>query len=687
LRQPADADRSSVPGERRSLPVWFNAALAGVLVWCATSAIVAVVSVAYGWYKPVLVGAIATVIALGTVLYVVLKTRQQPVVSHGAAAAAIGMACLAFVLAGAFHSEHLLTDRDPGIYVNRGRSIARTQVLAPQERVGPYQDNRFSMHAASINVSRRGTLAANFFPMLPALLAIGWSIGGDTGLLLVPAVLGALGTLVTYALASRVLDARWALIAPVAMIVVPLQTWFARDAYSELLVQVLVLGGVWLFLKSRAGASLALAALGGAMIGSSTMARIDALLLVACAFVLAAVEWSRADAEPNPVRARWRVLVFFLALGALSILGVIVTRHTNLAYIKALHTQYKQVALAAIAGVAVFVVVVITHRLRPGIGHRIALSRVVAIAVGALTVLVAFWAYFIRPKPASALPPSRRGLSLAQRGAINSWYDARSLHWFSDYFGVIGVILIIAGFCLLGWWATRHVSDNVRRGAAAICVITLPWWLAYMIKPSISIDQPWAMRRFLPVLPGLSIAIAASLAWLCARAYHAPTVRSRAVSIAIAAVVVIGFLVPVALTAAPFRTARQESGAEAAIHGVCKRAGPDSAIFIFGAAYLDLELPQTIRGFCGVPAATSNAGFIDLPALAADWQQSGKRLIVATGQPQLLRAHVPTAVPIGKYVIADNHNLERSRLHPPRHSHPRRREIDLFEVPPTASAQ
>jgi hypothetical protein len=687
LRRPADPDRGGGPGDRRSLPVWFNAALVGILVWCASTAIFAVVALAYGWYRPGLVGASAAIAALGAVLYVALNSRPQAVTSHGAAAAAIGLACLAFVLAGAFHSEHLLTDRDPGIYNNRGRSIARSQVLAPKIRVGPYTDARFSMHSASVTASTDGRLYANFFPMLPALLAIGWSIGGDTGLLLVPAALGALGILVTYALASRVLDARWALGAPVVMLIVPLQLWFSRDAYSELLVQVLIIGGLWLFLESRSPASLFLAAVAGAMIASSTMARIDAMLLVGCAFVIAAVEWSRADTEDCPVRSRRRVLIFAVAMLAFTILGVIVTRRTNLLYIKALSSEYRYVVAAATVGVLIFGGVVITHRLRPGVAHRLASSRIVAIAVAVGAAVVAVWAYFIRPEPASALPPARLGMSAAQRSAFNRWYFSHSLHWFSDYFGVIGLVLIIAGFGLLGWRATRGASERLRRGAAAICLMTLPCWLAYLARPSISPDQPWAMRRFVPVLPGLSIAIAVALAFLCARLAHAPTVRTRGAGIAIAAIVVVGFLVPVGIAAKPFRTARVQSGVTAAIHGVCRRTGSDGAVFIYGGAFLDLELPQTIRGFCGVPAAKSASGYIDLPSLAADWQRAGRRLVVATGGPADLQRRVPSAIPLGRFVVADSDDLEHSRLHPPRQLAPRPNEIYLFEIPPTADTQ
>ena len=205
------------------------------------------------------------------------------------------------VLAAGWHSEHLLTDRDPGIYVNTGRSIARTHELDPTIRTGAFADRSlYSMQAASFNETKRGRLVPNFFPFLPVLLAVGWSIGGDSGMLMVPAVLGTLGVLACYALASKVVGPLAALLAPLLLVVAPLQLWFARDAYSELVVQVLALGGIWLYLEARERSAAALAALAGAWIGVTALARIDVLLVAIGIVVFVGVEWIRCRDDPEP---------------------------------------------------------------------------------------------------------------------------------------------------------------------------------------------------------------------------------------------------------------------------------------------------------------------------------------------------------------------------------------------------
>src|SRR5258708_32842068 len=106
---------------------------------------------------------------------------------HTAALASVVLVVAFFAFAGAFHSEHLLIDRDPAGYINTGRSIARTHELRPKILRGP-----FTSGSDGKPYSR---YQPNFFPMLPVLLALGWSVGGDQGIFLVGPLLGALGLL------------------------------------------------------------------------------------------------------------------------------------------------------------------------------------------------------------------------------------------------------------------------------------------------------------------------------------------------------------------------------------------------------------------------------------------------------------------------------------------------------------
>jgi hypothetical protein len=119
--------------------------------------------------------------------------------------------------AGAYHSQHLLTDRDPGVYLNTGRSIARTHVLHPTVARSPFDDDTMYTSQESGFAIVNHHLYSNFLNFLPSLMALGWSAGGDAGLLLVPAILGALALLALYALGTLIVGPRWALLGPVVL--------------------------------------------------------------------------------------------------------------------------------------------------------------------------------------------------------------------------------------------------------------------------------------------------------------------------------------------------------------------------------------------------------------------------------------------------------------------------------------
>ena len=141
----------------------------------------------------------------GTTAFIAAERFGHRNALHWPALVAVGLALGFLGLAAGFHSEHVLTT-DPGIYVKAGRSIPRTHELHPIVRTGAFRSRGLSMQAASINESKHGRLKPNFFPFLPVVLALGWSIGGDSGLLYVPAVLGTLGVLCCYALAPESSD-------------------------------------------------------------------------------------------------------------------------------------------------------------------------------------------------------------------------------------------------------------------------------------------------------------------------------------------------------------------------------------------------------------------------------------------------------------------------------------------------
>jgi hypothetical protein len=659
---------------RLVLPGWFGGIVVFLLVWCAVAVAGGMVGLVYDFYVPALLFLGSAGVGVIVAVFLAPRPRAGQRAAHGAAAAAVGIALVFTVFVAATHSQHLLTDRDPAVYANTGRSIARTHELRPNIAIGPFADrNTFTVKGGSF-AERFGNLYPNFFQGLPVVLALGFWFAHDGGMLAVPAFLGGIGLLALYALASRLIGPRWALAAMALLAGSGLQLWFARDAYSELLVQVFVLGGMWLFLEARAGrAPFAAAAIGGAILSTSIMARIDAPALIAGAVAILGIEWVRAEDTARPGRARRAIGAFAggLAISALFAEGV--THRLNPGYLHALRGDVHLLTHLLEAVTLFTILVVVGHRFRPWAARRVARNRAFQAACLAIGGAAAVWVYFGRPEPRSQLPDlaAISNVTPALRKSFEQWHMLLSAHWFTEYFGGPAVVIGLIGFGVLVVWALRGGT-----AATAVLAIVLPATVLYVVRPSIGPDQPWTMRRFLPVvLPGIVIAIAVAFAWAASKL---KTRWTRALLLLPALAVAI----PTVQATMPFAQARAQYGAQAAVRDLCDQAGPDAAILVLKGGSFSSILPQTLRGFCGVPTATLLDPNANLSKLAVAWHQLGRRLVVVASSPASVHEAAPNAELLAHVDISDRYEIERTYDSRPKHYKPVPVSAWLYAVPP-----
>ena len=91
-----------------------------------------------------------------------------------------------------------------------------------------------------------------FLPGLPLVLAGGAWLGGLGGALLMPAVLGGCAVLSFGGLAGRLCGAWWGVAGQLVLAVSLPEVYVSRTPLSEPLVQVLLFGGLCLFIDSFA---------------------------------------------------------------------------------------------------------------------------------------------------------------------------------------------------------------------------------------------------------------------------------------------------------------------------------------------------------------------------------------------------------------------------------------------------
>jgi hypothetical protein len=553
------------------------------------------------------------------------------------AAGAVALVVASSVWNVANRGEHLLVDRDPGVYVVTARWLSDEGTLRLAGGEGAFADeDDFRAAGAGFVPSTHGDhLYAQFPALFPAAMAVGRWVAGDDGLLAANAVLGGLALLALYAAATTITRPAWALAAVAAVAVNLVFVHFVRDAFSEPITMALLFGGLWAFALARRRPSLAGGAVAGLLVGASCLARVDAFVTLVPLAAVCGLEAVVAAAEPAGRRWRRRAFAAAVAIpaGAVAALAAVEVDRFSPAYSSALGDDYGAAIRAAVAVAAAGLVLAAAAPALLAAArrwHRLAdTARAAWVAVAVLAgFALAAWllaSYAVRP---SGVSLAARLPELAERGQ----YSVLTMRWLGWYLGPPVLAAAGVAWCLL---VVAAAVGRRYRGAAAFVAVLSATSLLYLYRPRINPDQIWAMRRFLAVtVPGLYVAVA----WLAGEVW-ARTRRWWSVLPRLAAVA--GLVAVVAASAAtvePVPGERSHAGTLDAVERLCDRVGDDGAVLVARGDLMALAMPQTVRTFCGVPAAVPRAalGADDLVALAADWADEGRSLFVlASTDPTL----------------------------------------------------
>ena len=641
--------RSHLPTWRVSvcahvLPPVAERTLAGVVGGVATAMIAGLVLGLAGTYSASLALAAGLVAGLGIAAAWRACPATAPTVPGRWIAAAITAACVVGGLHMVHHSEHLLVDRDPGVYATTALGLANQGVLevpAGREAFGDAPD--LLAETRGYPAARDGrTLQPQFPHGFPVVL----SLFGERGVFLITPVLVGLAMLCVFAVAARLAGPVAAMAASLGLGLNPLEAIFGRDTYSEILAQVLIWGGLWMTTRAVSARTPGPALAAGIVLGSATAARLDSLailppLALALALALAGMRHRRApDAGRAVENALWLALAAALAAG----FAVVETRLASAAYYSALSRQVLDLAQAAIVcAVAGALLVWVVPVLRWVPSPRV--TAALAAFCGALLLAIAAFARFVRPRVETArLDEGDPAVALigalqerAGRSPIDPTlsYSEDTMIWLEWYLGPVVLAAGILGLAAAAVWV-------VRAGFPADLTIALGIVLGlsalYLTDPRITPDHVWAMRRFLPVvLPGIVIAAAGCGALLLSRRRTGRGLPAAAGAALLAAVVI--------WPAADLwdERVREQRGLRAATADICDAAGEDGALVILPPAAAGVRPSEdlqpiyapALRSLCDVPVAIApgDLGPRRLRELSGQVARGGRRLVLIANAP------------------------------------------------------
>lgn len=341
-----------------------------------------------------------------------------------------------------------------------------------------------------------GRVSFSFYHLLPAWLALGLKALGRCGDLRILGLFPAVGLCATFligrTLGGRVLAGAFS----VTQLCFLPQAYFYRFPSSEILAQALFLTGLaFLVVRTGRGASVRMqdAVAAGIAWGALCLSRIDSIPFLCIGLTLAAFVCRRSSLGERA----WLVLTAWVGAG--SVLAV----HYQLGNGSYLHLP---------------VVGLLRGRLGGGVADLIGQpwGRLVALVIAATIVVAAHHQgrdAVERPllfRVARALLALPSAAILAHFAA--QWYwpgVARRIGWMALYATCTGLAILAVGLVFAVWRGLRSAREQ---GTRLVLALVAGPAACYLLNPMVTPIQPWAVRRFVPMVFPL-LALLSLLGW------------------------------------------------------------------------------------------------------------------------------------------------------------------------------
>ncbi|MGN9783629.1 hypothetical protein ACTMTF_19500 [Nonomuraea sp. ZG12] len=563
-------------------------------------------------------------------------------------AGVIAVAAGSGVFNAVMHSEQLAVRRDPGTYAQYAIWLAEHGSLPIPSGAEAFggADPGLIFHSVGF-YAVDGAVVPQFMPGAPMLFAVGEWLGG---LLVTPAVLGALAVLAFAGLVARLAGGGWAAPAALAFAVCMPVLYTSRTTFSEIPSMILLFGGLILIHDAlhrtppagdsrggvvpdggvrdggaraagggldggsvqRAGRWVASwtgrlqMALAGLVFGLCVLVRVDGLrdVLPALAFAGLLIALARlARAAPG----RW--VPWSGGLGGALLAGLVAGVGVGLLAAQLLARPYLDYLSRSVEPLLLICAAVLLLTLAGTVTApllaRVRLPRRLPEAGAVLAVLVMAglavrpWLQTVRREPDNDedwrthtfIEEIQKANGLPIDGT--RLYFENSLHWVAWYIGVPALVLATLAAAVL---VRRLLKGGAPEWLLPLAVIG--WTtVTTLLRPEITPDHPWAARRLVPiVIPGLILLAVWGAGWLRERG------RGRRFQRWIAPVSVLLLLAPPIVTSIGTAFTPVERGEEAAVAALCARIPPDASVLMVERVTGD-RFTQVVRGRCGVPVA------------------------------------------------------------------------------------
>ncbi|MCL1597748.1 MAG: hypothetical protein M3094_01080, partial [Actinomycetia bacterium] len=287
---------------------WLVALIIGAALVVLGITVAGLLAALAGWMVPAVVVGFG-IVAIGLLGYLFVAGSRPIRIRWKVSISVLlsGGVIAVFTAAGMqFAAEHLLTDRDPGVYVTTARWLASHGTLLVEGAAGAFANIPGIDGVSQGHYGGRsdGLIYTQFQHGLAVIMAIGHWIGGDWLLLKSVGLLSGGALAAFYAMVRIVLRPWWALAVATGVAVNLVIVHFGRDAYSESLLMIFLFSGIWLLDRALRSGRWTGSLLAGLMLGGTALVRIDAWLALSgiVAFLFVDV-WTAGNGWRERVRS------------------------------------------------------------------------------------------------------------------------------------------------------------------------------------------------------------------------------------------------------------------------------------------------------------------------------------------------------------------------------------------------
>lgn len=504
-----------------------------------------------------------------------------------------------------FAAHDVFITRDPGIYTVTGQWLTqheKTDIKTPPIVI---QENGLANYSGGIWLTTtpdKSILQPQGMHLLPALLGLAGKIFGPNGIFKANIFFGGLALLSFYGFARLVMKNGWAAISTLVLAVSLPFIYFSRHTYTEIIALAFTFGSLsvlWLAqTKAKTDKKLWLWMLAGFVGGAGTLVRPDAYLNIVAVSIYLVVVLTLAGPKDKGIWLK-RVVSYLLAAAIPAVIAQLDLRMLTHSYY--LETKRDiRIQLALLAAVLVFgtIATILSKRteILSYLDKRTKNWRGWAAGVAIISGL---FLLMLRPVLLYSIHHGSNntgdlyGYSVRNQTTFNTSPKLvidHTMDWISWY---IGLPLLLLGFVGMAIAASKVMRDRTVKLLPFLMMVGLTIMM-YGAIPRITLDQIWAIRRFLPViLPGLIIFGFFALDYILSKVDIEARLKK---TIAIFAALFI-ILIPLTVTR-PFLFVKENRNNYNYVTSLCSMFPKNAQVIWLGSA-LELDSVHTTRTYCG----------------------------------------------------------------------------------------